>query len=221
MTCPYCGGSIDNQARSCPYCDRALTLQPQSIPMPHLGKYRSGSDYLQLDKTCLTLFHQGTFRSSTRQIGYQDIREVTYQAAQGNTPGKLWIRTKDDEPDMASAPAMHFRQTESALFHELYTRLDAIAQCNMAGVTPVLSFAAAPARPAAAPARPVQQHIRITAACCPRCRCTSIRAAKRGYRFGLGLLGFLLLPVFGLLLGFIGSKKLRCTCLQCGYRWDI
>lgn len=60
-----------------------------------------------------------------------------------------------------------------------------------------------------------------TAARCPRCRCTSIQATKRGYRFGLGILGFFLFPVVGLLLGFIGSNKLRCTCLGCGRRWYI
>ena len=56
--------------------------------------------------------------------------------------------------------------------------------------------------------------------CCPRCYSPQIRFQKRGYRWGLGLImGLLVLPVFGFLFGFIGSKQLRYTCSACSHRW--
>lgn len=54
---------------------------------------------------------------------------------------------------------------------------------------------------------------------CPRCHSSSIHCTKRGFSFGWGLLGFFLIPVIGVLLGCIGSKKIRCHCLNCGKRW--
>ena len=54
---------------------------------------------------------------------------------------------------------------------------------------------------------------------CPRCHSSSIHCTKRGFSFGWGLLGFFLIPVVGVLLGCIGSKKIRCHCLNCGKRW--
>jgi len=54
---------------------------------------------------------------------------------------------------------------------------------------------------------------------CPKCHSTSIHSTKRGYSFFWGLIGFFLIPVVGLLLGCIGSKRIRCHCMNCGKRW--
>ena len=55
--------------------------------------------------------------------------------------------------------------------------------------------------------------------CCPYCRSTGIVRTKRGFRWGLGIFGFFIFPVFGLLLGFCGSKKPRLQCTGCGRKW--
>ena len=55
--------------------------------------------------------------------------------------------------------------------------------------------------------------------CCPKCHNTQIASTKRGFRWGLAILGFFLIPVFGILLGFCGSKKHRFVCRNCGYKW--
>ncbi len=39
---------------------------------------------------------------------------------------------------------------------------------------------------------------------CPKCHSTSITGQKKGMTWGTGLLG---------------SKKVYCTCMSCGYRW--
>ncbi len=79
--------------------------------------------------------------------------------------------------------------------------------------------AAAPVQTAPTPVVTVHRVVDDRLAHCPRCRSTSIQSAKRGYSFFWGLIGFFLIPVVGLLLGCIGSKGIRCHCLNCGRRW--
>lgn len=83
-----------------------------------------------------------------------------------------------------------------------------------------LTGAAAPVQPAYTPVQPVYipvppmpMHI------CPKCHSTQVIRTKRGFRWGLGLLGFFLLPFFGLFLGFCGSRKLRMKCTTCRHKW--
>ena len=83
---------------------------------------------------------------------------------------------------------------------------------------------AAPVPPAQAPVQPVyvSSQPRILKAginCCPKCRSTQLLQKPRGFSWGLAILGFFLIPVFGLLLGFCGRKKVRMTCLSCGHNW--
>lgn len=55
--------------------------------------------------------------------------------------------------------------------------------------------------------------------CCGRCMSTDISTKNRGFSWGWGLLGLFLLPPFGILFGFCGSKKLVSTCRGCGHKW--
>ena len=54
---------------------------------------------------------------------------------------------------------------------------------------------------------------------CPRCRSTYITANKKGFGLGKALVGGVLTGGVGLLAGFIGSGKVKCTCLKCGHEW--
>ena len=55
--------------------------------------------------------------------------------------------------------------------------------------------------------------------CCPKCHSTQLLLVKRGFRWGLGIFGFILLPVIGILWGFSGSRKLWRKCSACGHKW--
>mgnify|MGYP001089561492 FL=1 len=54
---------------------------------------------------------------------------------------------------------------------------------------------------------------------CPRCRSTQLSANKKGFGLGKAAAGGLLLGPVGLLGGFLGSSKVKITCLKCGYTW--
>lgn len=54
---------------------------------------------------------------------------------------------------------------------------------------------------------------------CPKCGSTYITANKKGFGLGKALVGGLLVGGVGLLAGFIGSGKIKCTCLKCGNTW--
>lgn len=54
---------------------------------------------------------------------------------------------------------------------------------------------------------------------CPVCGSTQIAAAKKGFGVGKAAAGGLLLGPVGLLGGFIGSRKIKITCLKCGHEW--
>lgn len=55
--------------------------------------------------------------------------------------------------------------------------------------------------------------------CCPKCRNMSLVYATRGFSWGWAMAGFFLIPVFGIILGFWGSKKLYIQCTNCGHKW--
>ncbi len=54
---------------------------------------------------------------------------------------------------------------------------------------------------------------------CPKCGSTSISADKKGYGIGKGVVGAAVAGPLGLVLGNAGAKKVRITCLACGYQW--
>lgn len=54
---------------------------------------------------------------------------------------------------------------------------------------------------------------------CPRCRSTQLTANRKGFGLGKAAAGGLLLGPVGLLGGFLGSRKVKITCLKCGYTW--
>lgn len=56
--------------------------------------------------------------------------------------------------------------------------------------------------------------------CCGRCGSAAITAKKRGFGWAAGLIGFFLLPPFGLLFGLIGRKRLKYRCNTCGHKWE-
>jgi len=54
---------------------------------------------------------------------------------------------------------------------------------------------------------------------CPKCRSTQITAGKKGFSLGKAAAGGIATGGIGLLAGFIGSGKVRVTCLKCGHSW--
>lgn len=94
--------------------------------------------------------------------------------------------------------------------------------CSVCGRT--LHGSVPPAQPVYAPVQPVYipvQQMPYTAPgpVCPKCGSTQVIRTKRGFRWGLGILCFFLIPVYGILLGFCGSKKPVLKCTACGRKW--
>ena len=54
---------------------------------------------------------------------------------------------------------------------------------------------------------------------CHKCGSDQVVPIQRGFSWGLGILGFFLIPGWGLLLGFIGRKKKRLRCNSCKRKW--
>ena len=54
---------------------------------------------------------------------------------------------------------------------------------------------------------------------CPFCGSEHVHAEKRGYSWTIGLLSCLVLSLFGLFCGYIGSDKLVYSCDECGEKW--
>ena len=55
---------------------------------------------------------------------------------------------------------------------------------------------------------------------CPKCKSTYLDINKKGFGAGKALAGAVLTGGVGLLAGFIGSKKIKATCLKCGHKFD-
>ena len=54
---------------------------------------------------------------------------------------------------------------------------------------------------------------------CTACKSTDIEFQKKGYGFGKGLVGAVLLGPLGALAGGIGYKDVECLCRRCGNRF--
>lgn len=54
---------------------------------------------------------------------------------------------------------------------------------------------------------------------CPKCLSTSISADKKDFGIGKAVVGASIIGGIGLTAGNIGSRKIICTCLNCGYQW--
>lgn len=54
---------------------------------------------------------------------------------------------------------------------------------------------------------------------CPKCHSNQVVANKKGFGLGKSVAGGILLGPVGLLGGFLGSSKIKITCLKCGYTW--
>lgn len=54
---------------------------------------------------------------------------------------------------------------------------------------------------------------------CPNCGSSQLVANKKGFGAGKALTGAVLTGGIGLLAGFIGSGKVKVTCLECGCTW--
>ena len=84
-----------------------------------------------------------------------------------------------------------------------------------------LSGAASPAQPVYAPVQPI--YVQTSSAHplvgCPKCGSTGVISTTRGFSWGLAILGFFLLPGFGILLGFYGRRSRRYQCRSCGKKW--
>ena len=57
--------------------------------------------------------------------------------------------------------------------------------------------------------------------CCPKCYSTEVIRKKRGFSWGLAILGFFLFSLLGIPLGFCGQNKLRGYCTKCGHKWKL
>jgi|GEM_PF-2627672 hypothetical protein len=55
---------------------------------------------------------------------------------------------------------------------------------------------------------------------CPNCGSSQLVANKKGFGAGKALTGAVLTGGIGLLAGFIGSGKVKVTCLKCGCKWN-
>ncbi len=54
---------------------------------------------------------------------------------------------------------------------------------------------------------------------CPKCQSTNLTGNKKGFGLGKAIFGGVLVGGIGLLGGFIGSQKVRVTCMECGHSW--
>lgn len=55
---------------------------------------------------------------------------------------------------------------------------------------------------------------------CPYCGSSQLAANKNGFGAGKALTGAILTGGLGLLAGFIGSGKVKVTCLKCGKKMN-
>lgn len=56
---------------------------------------------------------------------------------------------------------------------------------------------------------------------CPNCGSHNYSYRKKGYNWGLGILGFLFFHFLGLLFGLIGKNKVIFHCNDCDEEWSL
>ena len=56
---------------------------------------------------------------------------------------------------------------------------------------------------------------------CPSCGSTSLSGNKKGYSIIKGAIGAAIFGIWGLPAGNIGAKKIKVTCIKCGYEFEV
>lgn len=56
---------------------------------------------------------------------------------------------------------------------------------------------------------------------CPKCHSTKVYVDKKGYSLKKGIIGTIAIGPIGLIAGKHKSNNLKCTCIKCGYSWEI
>lgn len=82
------------------------------------------------------------------------------------------------------------------------------------GTSPIVFNSNKPNPAPSKPAIPQEEAVK-----CPRCASQQIYVRDKGFGLGKAVAGGLLLGGVGLLGGFIGSKKIRISCLKCNHSW--
>lgn len=67
----------------------------------------------------------------------------------------------------------------------------------------------------------IKQNKKNGIACCPKCGSTSIQAGNKKLSVGRAVVGTMIMPGVGTVLGGLSSKKTICTCLVCGHKWKV
>lgn len=65
----------------------------------------------------------------------------------------------------------------------------------------------------------MEQEEKETKLYCPRCGSEHLVAGNKGFKAGNAAAGAVVAGGAGLLAGFIGSGKVKVTCLECGSEW--
>ena len=78
-----------------------------------------------------------------------------------------------------------------------------------------------PVQPVLTPVQTTHAHTHLNGPIvgCPKCGNTQVISTVRGFSWGLALLGFCFLSIFGLPLGFCGKRNPRYQCQSCGKKW--
>lgn len=223
-----------------------VAAMDSKIPEPPVGRYESAIGYVEFGPETITVHKKVLFQTVERKILYSEIFNVAYKKATGLGLGYLAIREKKDSsiplPTSMEAAGdettLSFGSGESNTFYGLYLYLKYLVDPGSSlTTTDVPSYTQAKQMPenekktsASKPAQKLKSRYDILnekkaaldksgQVYCPKCLSTSVTANQKGFSFGRGAIGAAIGLDVGLIAGGIGSKKIVCTCLKCGYQW--
>ena len=208
-------------------------------PNPPIGRYNNHDhDYVEIKKDSLVIYKKNLLQKPTlHEILYSEIRCVTHGDL-GFLGGFLSIRDiKNQSPPLltdrnayADETSLLFSRYQSADFRKVYEFLKACADLNSPSGVQENPYAGDPdtvrknieysINPKKVERKgKIEELEKSGKVYCPKCLSTSVSAYQKGFGFVRGAIGASVGLDVGMIAGGIGSKKVICTCLKCGYQW--
>lgn len=208
-------------------------------PEPPIGRYNNHDhDYIEIKRDSVFIYKKNFLQKPTsHEIPFSEIRCVTHGDL-GFLGGFLSVRDKKNQsPPLLTdrnayidETSLSFSRYQSSDFRKVYDFLKVCADLNSPSGIQDNPYSGDPDTVRrnieySMNSKRAERKAKIAEldasgqVYCPRCLSTSVTANQKGFGFVRGALGASVGLDVGLIAGGIGSKKVICTCLKCGYKW--
>lgn len=206
IECPMCEKMISPNATACPNCGEPMSNKPQEAEIIETSKYDERADLILLevggypDKVRRALTGVGYYSADKLNSIMNDIPHKVLKS----TPLDLALKMQGALEESGATVKVIFTETEDELSDTFKNEFKQMKKTEEDFLKEIEIKSSA------------KDEVR-----CPKCKSTQLSANKKGFGLGKAAVGAVIAGPVGLLGGFVGSGKVKVTCLKCGHTFNV